>query len=86
MLIYRLRSRPEYVQLKNRPGENTFLSTIDRVVEGVTATDYYFYVNTNETSPHHIMVTLSRSDSDVIRAGQSSYLYLPAERAVIIRD
>lgn len=78
--------RPEYIQLRDQIGENIFLSTVDRIVEGVTASNYYFHVNTVGTTRHYIMMILSRPDSDVIREGQSSYLHLPAEHVVIIKD
>jgi len=78
--------RPEYVQLRDQPGENTFLSTVDRIAEGVTAANYYFHVNAVGMSRHYIMVILSRPDSNVVKEGQSSYLYLPPEHVVIITN
>lgn len=78
--------RPEYIQLKDQPGENTFLSTVDRTVEGVTATNCYFHVNSVETARHYIMVILPRPDSSAIHESPSSYLYLPPEHVVVIAD
>lgn len=78
--------RPEYIQLRNQPSsENTFSSTVDRVVEGVTATDYYFRVNTG-TSQHYITAIFPRPASSSIREGQVSHLYLPPEHVVVITD
>ena len=79
--------RPEYIQLRNQPSsENTFLSTVDRVVEGVTATDYYFRVNTAGTTQHHIIAIFPRPASSAIREGQVSHLYFPPEHVVVITD
>lgn len=76
--------RPEYIQFRDKPGENTFLCTMDRVVEGVTATNCYFHVNTADIMRHYIMAILSRSDSAVVREGQPHHLYLPPEHVVVI--
>jgi molybdate transport system ATP-binding protein len=76
--------RPEYIRLQEQPGENIFLSTVDRVVEGVTANNYYFHVNSVGATRHYIMVISSTPDSSFLRQGQSSYLYLPPEHVVII--
>ena len=79
--------RPEYIQLRNQPaGENTFLSTVDRVVEGVTAADYYFRVNTDGTNQHYIMAIFPKPVSSSLREGQVSHLYLPPEHVVVITD
>jgi molybdate transport system ATP-binding protein len=77
--------RPEYIQLRNQPDENSFLSTVDRVVEGVTAVNYYFHVNTVGKTRHYLMATLSRPDSALLE-GQSSYLYLPPKHVVVIAN
>jgi molybdate transport system ATP-binding protein len=76
--------RPEYVELRDRPGENTFLSTVDRIAEAVTATNCFFHVNTVGVTRHYLMVMLSRPDAHGICEGQSSYLFLPPEHVVII--
>jgi hypothetical protein len=52
--------RPEYIQVKDRPGENIFLSTMDRIAEGVISSNYYFHVNTVGTTRHYAMVILYR--------------------------
>ena len=78
--------RPEYVQLRHQPGENTFLSTVDRIVEGITATNCYFHVNSVESARHYIMVILPRPDTGEVCNGQTSYLYLPPEHVVILTD
>jgi molybdate transport system ATP-binding protein len=76
--------RPEYIHLRDQLGENTFLSTVDRVAEGVTANNYYFHVNTVGKTRHYIMAILSRPESAGISEGQSKHLYLPPEHVVII--
>ncbi len=78
--------RPEYVQLRDQPGENTFLSTVDRIVEGITATNCYFHVNSVEVTRHYVMVILPRPDASEVCNGKTSYLYLPPEHVVIITD
>jgi molybdate transport system ATP-binding protein len=78
--------RPEYVQLKDQPGENSFYCTVDRIAEGVTATNCYFHVNTVGVTRHYLMVILSRPDSTFIREGQSSHLCLPPEHVVVIEN
>jgi molybdate transport system ATP-binding protein len=78
--------RPEYVQLRKKAGENTFLSTVDRIAEGVTSTNYYFHVNTVGVTRHYLMVILSCQDTNIVHEGQSSYLYLPPENVVIIAN
>lgn len=76
--------RPEYVQLRTHSGENTFFSTVDRIVEGVTATNCYFHVNTVGTTRHYLMAILSKPDPALIREGQSRHLYLPPEHVIVI--
>ena len=78
--------RPEYVQLRTQAGENTFLCTVDRIAEGVTVTNCYFHVNTVGVTRHYIMMILSKADSDGFRGDQSSYIHLPAEHVVVIKD
>jgi hypothetical protein len=70
--------------LKDSPCENTFRCTVDRVVEGVTAANYYFHVNTVGTTRHYIMALMSRPDLKPIHEGESLYLCLPPEHVVII--
>ncbi len=78
--------RPEYVQLKEEPGENTLHCTVDRIAEGVSATNCYFHVNTVGVGRHYLMVILSRPDSGGIKEGQKSHLYLPPEHVVVITN
>ena len=76
--------RPEYIQLREQPGENTLYCTVDRIAEGVSATNCYFHVNTVGVSRHYLMVILPRPDSGTIKEGQKSHLYLPPKHVVII--
>ena len=78
--------RPEYVQLTDSPGENTYLGTVDRITEGVTATNCYFHVNSVKVTRHYVMVILPRPDAWAVCSGQTRYLYLPPEHVVIIVD
>jgi len=76
--------RPEFIQLRDKPGENTFLCTLDRAVAGVTATNYYFHHGNTGHTWHYIMVILSGPDAFVIREGQPIQLYFPPEHVVVI--
>jgi molybdate transport system ATP-binding protein len=78
--------RPEYIQLRDTEGENSYQCTVDQIVAGVTAVNYYFHVNAVGTSRHYLMVILPRPAVDSIRTGQSCYLYLPSEHVVVIKD
>ena len=77
--------RPEYIQIVEGPGENTILSTVDTVVEGVSAINYYFHVNTVGTTRHYIMVISSKQDASLMNIGQSCYLRLPPEHIAVIK-
>lgn len=76
--------RPENVQLKEQPGDNTFQCTVDRTVEGVTATNCFFHASNVKDSRHYIMAILSRTDSALIQEGRPNHLYLPPEHVVVI--
>jgi hypothetical protein len=76
--------RPEYIQLTDQPGENTFLCTVDTLAQGVTATNYYFHVNGVGATRHYIMVILSSRNGSVICEGKSCHLFLPPEHVVVI--
>jgi molybdate transport system ATP-binding protein len=78
--------RPEYIQLRDTAGVNSYLCTVDQIVEGVTAVNYYFHVNAVGASRHYLMVILPRPAAGSIRAGQSCCLYLPPEHVVVIED
>jgi molybdate transport system ATP-binding protein len=78
--------RPEYVQFRDKPGENTYMSTVDRITEGVTATNCYFHVNSVKVTRHYIMVILPQSNAGEVCSGQTSYLYLPPEHVVVISN
>ena len=76
--------RPEYLEVRDQLNDNTFACTLDRAVEGITATNCYFHANAVGPTRHYIMAILSRSES--IYEGQSRYLYLPPEHVVIIAN
>ena len=78
--------RPEYIQLRTQPGENTFEGTLARKVEGVTATDYYFQVSQTGTTPHSIMAILSKAESSLVREDLPNCLYFPPEHVVVIAE
>jgi molybdate transport system ATP-binding protein len=76
--------RPEYIRLSGQPGENVFLSSLDRTVEGVTGSEYYFHVNTVGMTRHYLMVIIPRSDSSPVQADGPNYLYLPPEHIAVM--
>ena len=76
--------RPEYIQIVEGPGENTILSMLDTVVEGVAAINYYFHVKTVGATRHYIMVISSKQNVSVLKEGQSCYLRLPPEHIAVI--
>ena len=78
--------RPEYVQIKQQPGENTFYCTVDRIAEGVSSTNCYFHVNTVGVTRHYLMVILPRQDSDTLKECQKRHLYLPPKHVVVITN
>jgi molybdate transport system ATP-binding protein len=74
--------RPEYVRLVDQPGDNTFLCTVDRVVEGVSSANYYFHVDTVSQTRHYLLAILPNAAGLV--AGDSRYLYLAPESVALI--
>ena len=54
--------RPEYIQITDHAAENTILGMVTRVVEGVTAINYYFHTNTDAAAKHVLEASLSKSE------------------------
>jgi molybdate transport system ATP-binding protein len=78
--------RPEYIQITDHPGENTILGMLSRIVEGVTTISYYFRAHTDAAARYELEASLAKPGAPDILEGQSYYLYLPAERLVIITE
>jgi molybdate transport system ATP-binding protein len=78
--------RPECLQLRDQPGDNTFSCSMNRAVEGVTSTDCYFYVNGVGETSHYLMAILPRSHTSLISTEHANLLYFPPEHVVIIPD
>jgi len=78
--------RPEYVHLSDNPVENTFKCVADRMVEGVSSAEFFFYMQGKTDSKHRIEAALSRSDGERICIGQEYYLHMHPEHFIIIRD
>jgi molybdate transport system ATP-binding protein len=78
--------RPEYVHLSDNPVDNTFKCVVDRMVEGISSADCFFYVHGKTGSRHWIQAILSKSDAERICQGQECYLHLHPEHLIIFRD
>lgn len=78
--------RPEYIQLRDRPGENVFSFVLDHTVEGVSSGDFYFHTNNPGKSPYSIMAVMPKSGFTSMQSGQPVYLYFPPEHVVAIPD
>jgi len=78
--------RPEYIHIVDHPGENTFLCKADRIVEGVSLINCFFYASNKNTERHWIEVSLHKAHAPLITEGHECYVYLPPEHIVIIKD
>jgi molybdate transport system ATP-binding protein len=78
--------RPEFILTIERPGENTFSCTADRIVESVSQVECYFHVNISMEARHWIEVSLPRSQARCFEEGQECLVYLPPEHLAIIPD
>lgn len=78
--------RPEYVRITSTPGPNRFLSTVDRVTEGVSSNSLYFHIDAVGTTRHYMMVTCARNESLPFQENKSCFLHLPAEHITIITE
>jgi molybdate transport system ATP-binding protein len=78
--------RPEYVHLSDNPVENTLKCVVDRIVEGISTADCFFYVHSKTGSRHWIEAILSKSDLERISVGREYYLHLHPEHLNIFQD
>jgi molybdate transport system ATP-binding protein len=78
--------RPEFIHITDRPGENGFSCTADRIVESISLVECFFNVNTEIESRHWIEVSLPKLHAPHITQGHNCYVYLPPEHIAIIRD
>ena len=78
--------RPEYIHIVDHPGINTFQCKADRIVEGVSIINYFFYTNSEKVDRHWIEVSLHKLHAPLIEQGHECYVYLPPEHIAIIRD
>jgi molybdate transport system ATP-binding protein len=78
--------RPEFIHITDRPGENHFSCTANRIVESISLLECYFQVNTEMTSRHWIEVSLPKLHAPRISEGYQCYVYLPPEHVAIIKD
>ncbi|MGA2158607.1 MAG: sulfate/molybdate ABC transporter ATP-binding protein [Dehalococcoidia bacterium] len=78
--------RPEYIRLIDHPGENTLLSTLERVIEEVATIRYCFFVS--ETgAPIPLIMAVSRDLKEpLLQEGKNYTLYLPPESIIIVTD
>jgi ABC-type Fe3+/spermidine/putrescine transport system ATPase subunit len=68
--------RPEYVHLSDNPVENTLKCVIDRMIEGISTVDCFFYQKGKTGDMHWIEAILSRSDAERIVNGHEYFLHL----------
>jgi molybdate transport system ATP-binding protein len=78
--------RPEFIHIADHPGENAFPCTADRIVEGISLVECFFYVNTGAESKHWVEVSLPRLHAPCVQEGHKCYVYLPPEHIAIIKD
>jgi molybdate transport system ATP-binding protein len=78
--------RPEFIHIVDQPQENAFPCTADRIVEGISMMECFFYVNAETTSKHWVEVSLSKLHAPRFTEGHQCYVYLPPEHVAIIKD
>jgi len=78
--------RPEYVHLSDNAVENTLKCVVDRIVEGISSAECFFYVHGKTGTRHWIEAILARSDAERISQGQEYYLHLHPEHLNIFPD
>lgn len=77
--------RPEYIYIADNPGENTFLSTVDRAIEGVATINYCFCLQgSGAANKHYLEANLLKQKTPWLPSGQKCYLHLPPERLFIM--
>jgi molybdate transport system ATP-binding protein len=77
--------RPEYVHIVDGARENAFLCKADRIVEGVSLINCFFYPSLEGAGRHWIEVSLHKLHAPLISLGQESYVYFPPEHIAIIK-
>ena len=77
--------RPEYIHIIDQPGENTFKCQANRIVEGVSLINCFFYTG-GAANGHWVEVSLHKAHAPLIKEGHECCVYLPPEHIVIIRD
>jgi molybdate transport system ATP-binding protein len=78
--------RPEYIHLSDHPVENTLKCVVDRMIEGISSVDCFFYLQGKTGARHWIEAIFSRSDADRITRGREYYLHLHPEHINIFND
>jgi molybdate transport system ATP-binding protein len=78
--------RPEYIHLSDNPVENTLRCVVDRMIEGISSIDCFFYLQGKAGARHWIEAILSKSDGERICTGQEYYLHLHPEHLNIFSD
>lgn len=76
--------RPEKVLVTDRPGENTFLCTVDQIVEGVSTISYRFRLEGGSVVRQYLEGQWSKSDAPSLADGQACYAHLTPEHLVIV--
>lgn len=78
--------RPEYIHIVDKPGENTFRYKAERIVEGVSLINCFFYAVSEKARGHWVEVSLHKAHAPLIKEGHEYYVYLPPQHIIIIRD
>jgi molybdate transport system ATP-binding protein len=78
--------RPEYIHLSDHPVENTLRCVVDRMLEGISTVDCFFYLQGKAGARHWIEAILSKPDAERISKGQEYFLHLHPEHINIFSD
>jgi molybdate transport system ATP-binding protein len=77
---------PDYIRITEGPGQNTLLSSLDRMVDTITTVNCYFSLKTASGKSIYIETFLPKSDARVLSTGQQYYLHLPSEHMALIAN
>jgi molybdate transport system ATP-binding protein len=78
--------RPEYIHLSDYPVENTLKCVVDRMIDGISSVDCFFYIQGKTGATHWIEAILSKSDAERIRLGETSQLHFHPEHMNIFSN
>ncbi len=76
--------RPEYIRIAKGPGQNSFLSSLDRTVEAIATSQCYFCLDTSSGESYHLETVFPKSDAQLLAKDQPYYLHFPREHLTIV--